>query len=61
MKQLAELVPLALFFITYQMDGSVIEIGSWQYQFDGIFSATAILIVATFVQVLVMRITTGHM
>lgn len=60
MKQLAELVPLALFFITYQMDGRVVEFGAWQYQFDGIFSATAVLIVATFIQVLVIRLTTGH-
>tara|TARA_B110000444_G_C18616446_1_gene490123 strand:- start:187 stop:792 length:606 start_codon:yes stop_codon:yes gene_type:complete len=60
MKQLAELVPLALFFITYQMDGKVIEFGSWTYAFDGIFSATAILIAATFAQVLIIRLSTGQ-
>lgn len=60
MKQLAELVPLALFFITYQMDGKVLELGAWQYQFDGIFSATAVLIAATIVQVITIRLSTGH-
>ncbi|MCL4104152.1 UNVERIFIED_CONTAM: hypothetical protein GTU68_035014 [Idotea baltica] len=38
MKQLAEFLPIALFFITYQI-------------FDGIFSATAVLMIATTLQV----------
>lgn len=51
MKQLAEFVPIALFFITYQMKGSTFELGSWTHTFDGIFSATAVLMIATTLQV----------
>lgn len=50
MKQLLEIVPIALFFIVYQMDGNTVELGEWQHQFDGIFSATAVLMIATFAQ-----------
>jgi len=51
MKQLTELVPIALFFIVYQMDGHVLELGAWTYTFDGIFTATGVLMAATVVQV----------
>lgn len=60
MKQLLELIPIALFFIVYQMDGKELSIGDFEYQFDGIFSATAVLIAATTVQVLAARIASGH-
>jgi intracellular septation protein len=53
MKQLAELIPLLLFFIAYQMKGTEIDIGGWHYAFDGIFSATAVLIIATICQVVI--------
>ncbi len=52
MKQLAEFVPIALFFIVYQLDGQSISLADWTYQFDGIFSATAVLMGATVLQVL---------
>ena len=42
MKQLAEFVPIALFFIVYQLKGESISIGGWEYTFDGIFTATYI-------------------
>lgn len=58
MKQLAEFVPIALFFIAYQMNGDVISIGGWSYEFDGIFSATAILIIATVAQVVITYLVT---
>lgn len=51
MKQLAEFVPIALFFIVYQLKGESIALGGWEYHFDGIFSATAVLMVATILQV----------
>jgi len=51
MKQLAEFVPIALFFIVYQLSGESISLGSWEYTFDGIFSATAVLMAATVLQV----------
>jgi intracellular septation protein len=52
MKQIAEFLPIALFFIAYQLDGQSISLAGWTYQFDGIFSATAVLMVATVLQVL---------
>ena len=61
MKQLAELVPLILFFIAYQMKGTTVSIGDWSYTMDGIFSATAVLIVATSLQVLLTWIFTHEL
>ncbi|MCX2981156.1 septation protein IspZ [Halieaceae bacterium IMCC14734] len=58
MKQIAELVPLVLFFITYQMKGTELVLGSWNHTLDGIFSATAVLICATFLQVLLTWVIT---
>lgn len=52
MKQIAEFIPIALFFIVYQMDGESLSLGNWTYQFDGIFSATAVLMAATALQVI---------
>ena len=51
MKQLLEFIPIALFFITYQLKGESIALGSWDYTFDGMFSATAVLMIATILQV----------
>ena len=51
MKQLAEFLPIALFFIAYQLKGTTVELAGWEYTFDGIFSATAILMAATAAQV----------
>jgi len=53
MKQIAEFIPIALFFIVYQLDGKSISLGDWTYHFDGIYSATAVLMAATVLQVLV--------
>jgi intracellular septation protein len=53
MKQLAEFVPIALFFIVYQLKGESISLGGWEYTFDGIFTATAVLMVATLLQVII--------
>jgi len=52
MKQIAEFVPIALFFIVYQLDGERISVAGWTYQFNGIYSATAVLMAATVLQVL---------
>lgn len=51
MKQIAEFLPIALFFIVYQLKGTSIELAGWEYTFDGIFSATAVLMIATLAQV----------
>ena len=47
MKQLLEFIPLVLFFGAYQMDGSTLSWGQWQHTFDGIFSATAVLMISS--------------
>ena len=47
MKQLLELLPLVLFFGAYQMDGETLTVDSWSHTFDGIFSATAVLMIST--------------
>jgi intracellular septation protein len=51
MKQLAEFLPIALFFIVYQLKGESIALGGWEFTFDGIFTATAVLMAATVAQV----------
>lgn len=61
MKQLAEMVPILLFFIVYKMDGQQLDIGSLHYQFDGIYTATAVLMIATVLQVAIARLTTGKL
>ena len=52
MRQLLEFVPLALFFIVYQMDGDTVSLYGWSHTVDGIFTATAVLMIATVIQVL---------
>ena len=47
MKQLLELLPLVLFFGAYQMDGDTLTVGGCSHTFDGIFSATAVLMIST--------------
>ena len=48
MKQLAEFIPIIIFFVIYQMDGSTISFMDWSHTVDGIYSATKALLVATF-------------
>ncbi len=59
MKQLAELVPVLLFFIVYQLDGQEIAVAGLHYTFDGIYSATAVLMLATAAQLALTRLLTG--
>ena len=47
MKQLLEFLPLVLFFGAYQMDGEIVTFGGWSHTFDGIFSATAVLMASS--------------
>ena len=49
MKQLLEFLPLVLFFGAYQMDGEIVTVGSWSHTLDGIFSATAVLMVSSII------------
>ncbi len=52
MRQLLEFIPIALFFIVYQMDGDTVTLYGWSHTVDGIFSATAVLMIATVIQIL---------
>lgn len=61
MKQIAELVPIVLFFLAYQMDGTELSVAGFTHRFDGIYSATAVLMAATAVQILLTRLLTGHL
>ena len=54
MKQILEFLPIVLFFGAYQMDGETLTVGAWSYTFDGIFSATAVLMIATIAVWLIM-------
>jgi intracellular septation protein len=46
MKQILEFLPIVLFYGAYQMDGETLTVGAWSHTFDGIFSATAVLMIA---------------
>ncbi len=61
MKQLLELVPIVLFFITYQMKGDTIAALGFSHTFDGIYSATAVLMIATLMQVLLTWLITREL
>ena len=50
MRQLFELIPIILFFITYKMSGETISIMGYTHTLDGIFSATAVLMIASTIQ-----------
>lgn len=53
MKQFLEFLPLVLFFGAYQMSGETISVGEWVYAFDGIYSATAVLMFSSVAVLLV--------
>src|SRR5512139_2858894 len=60
MKQFAELLPVVLFFAVYQLDGKALALGGWEYRFDGIYSATAALMIATVLQLVLTRLISGR-
>ena len=59
MRQILDLIPLILFFIAYKMDGQSLELLGYSHTFDGIFSATAVLMIASTVQVAMIKLLTG--
>jgi len=61
MKQIVELIPVILFFAVYQLDGRTVQLAGMEYHFDGIYSATAVLMLATLVQIVGTRLVTGHL
>ena len=60
MKQFSELIPVVLFFVVYQLDGRTLTLGGWEYHFDGIYSATAVLMITTVAQLVLTRLLSGH-
>ena len=60
MRQLLEFIPIALFFIVYQLDGEMVSLGGWAYTVDGIFTATGVLIVATALQFVIGSLLARH-
>lgn len=58
MKQLLEFLPIILFFIVYNMNGEQISLAGWEYEVDGIYSATAVLMMATVLQVIITYLIT---
>ncbi|WP_313516771.1 septation protein A [Pseudomonas sp.] len=49
MKQFIDFIPLLLFFIVYKMEPRVVELAGHSLSVGGIFSATAVLIIASVV------------
>lgn len=54
MMQLLELLPLIVFVLVFQLKGQTIELAGFSHSFDGIYSATAALMIATTLQVLIV-------
>ena len=61
MKQLIEFLPIILFFVIYQMDGSTIEIMGWSHTVDGIYSATQALMASTVLMLPVLWSVSGEL
>ena len=49
MKQLIDFIPLILFFVVYKMDSRTVELGSFNLELGGPFSATLVLMVTSVV------------
>lgn len=49
MKQFIDFIPLLLFFLVYKLDSRPLEIAGHTFTLGGIFSATAVLIIASLV------------
>lgn len=49
MKQFIDFVPLLIFFIVYKMETRLVTVAGHEFEFGGIFSATATLIIASVV------------
>ena len=59
MKQLLEFLPLIIFVVVYQMSGTTLSLGSSEYTFDGIYTATIALMLTTVLQVLIVKLVWG--
>lgn len=61
MQQLAELIPIALFFVVFSMKGDSIDLMGFHHEFNGIYSATAVLMIATTIQVVLTWLITKRL
>ena len=61
MKQLIEFLPIILFFVIYQMDGSTLDIMGWSHTVDGIYSATQALMASTVVMLPLLWLVAGEL
>ena len=53
MQQLFEIIPIALFFICYKVfNGDIWHFAGFTLEFNGIYTATAVLMIATLIQIL---------
>ncbi len=59
MKQALEFFPLVIFFVVFQLSGKTVSIGEYVYTFDSIYSATIALVVATLLQVVIVKLVWG--
>ena len=60
MRQLNELLAIAVFFIVYRMDGDHVQIGDFSYQVDGLYSAILAFTVVVLMQWLALRVLDGR-
>jgi len=51
MQQLIEMFPIVLFFLAYSANGKSLDLLGTQFTFNGIYTATAVLMIATTLQV----------
>jgi len=51
MQQLIEFIPIALFFFAYSAHGNTVDVMGYTLTFNGIYTATAVLMIATTLQV----------
>ena len=59
MKQALEFFPLVAFVVVFNLSGKTLTIGEFAYTFDSIYSATIALVVATLLQVVIVKIVWG--
>ena len=59
MKQALEFFPLVVFVAVFNLSGKTLTLGEYAYTFDSIYSATIALVVATLLQVMIVKIVWG--
>ena len=60
MLQLLELMPLVIFVLVFGLKDQTVSIAGLQHSFDGIYDATAALMIATVLQVLLVWLLKRH-